>query len=214
MTFEVSGNWDVTEVTKTNVSDFTTLPQAADFTITITDASSAQVWTGNVSEWDPATTLVAGTYTVAASYGSVNEEGFNKPCFLGTQEFTVVGGETTSVNVSVSLANTIIKIATSQYFDRYYTDYTLKFTRDGNDVVTFTKGETRAAFVDGYKITLEGTLTSETRTQTFTQEYTNLLEATAYTLSLDVANVGGSTLTITFNDTLETVELEDYELND
>ena len=63
-------------------------------------------------------------------------------------------------------------------------------------------------------MTVEGTLVSETGTKTFSEEHTGLQTATAYTYSMDVTNVGGSTISITFNDAVETVELSDYELND
>ena len=126
----------------------------------------------------------------------------------------MTGGETVAVSVSVSLGNTIFKIASSQYFDNYYTDYTITLKRDGADIVTFSKGETRAAFIDGYKVTVEGTLVSETGTKTFSEEYTGLEVATAYTYKMDVSNVGGSTISITFNNDVETVNLTDCELND
>ena len=212
--FEVSSNQSVADMTKSNVSDYTTLPSAEDFIITILDAASSQVWTGKISEWDPTTTILAGTYTVEAVYGNLEEEGFDKPYFTGSEEFTVKGGESTSVSVPVALGNTVIKISCSDYFNRYYTDYTFKLTRDGAEIATFVKGETKAAFVDGYKIKVEGVLTGEVKTYNFSKEYTGLDEATAYTINFDAPNVGGSTITISFNDTVETVELGDYELND
>lgn len=212
--FEVASNQKVADVTKSNVSDYTSLPAAGDFTIVIKDAENAQVWTGKISEWNPVTPLQMGTYTVEAEYGSIEDEGFDKPYFYGNKSFTVVGAESTAVSIPVSLGNTIVKIACSDYFKNYYTDYTIKLTRDGADLVSFTKDETRAAFVDGYKFTVEGTLTSETKTQTFTTEFNNLNEATAYTLSFDVSNVGGSTITISFDDSVEVVELGNVELND
>ena len=95
-----------------------------------------------------------------------------------------------------------------------YPDYTFKLSRDGKDIAVFAKGETRAAFVDPWKFTLEGTLVGEMKTSTFSKEYSNLNEATAYTFHFDVTNVGGAAITITFNDTVETVELGDFELND
>ena len=215
VTFDLSGNWDITEVTKTNVSDYVTLPAAADFIITVHNAASQQqVWTGKISDWDETTELKAGDYTVTATYGNVSEEGFNKPFFTGTQTFTVTGGASVAVSVPVSLGNTIFKLASSQYFNNYYTDYTIKLTRDGSDIVTFSKGETRAAFIDGYKITVEGTLKSETGEKTFSEEYKGLEVATAYTYTMDVLNVGGSTISITFNNDVETVNLTDCELND
>lgn len=212
--FEVSGNDRIADVTKSNVSDYTTLPSAGDFTIVILDASGSQVWTGKISEWDSTTPLLAGNYTVNASYGDLEDEGFDKPYFYGLQTFTVKGGETTTVSVNVTLGNTIILVSCSEYFQKYYSDYNFKLTRDGADVVTFAKGEAKAAFIDGYKIKVEGTLTGEVKTYTFSNEYTGLDEATAYTLYFDASNVGGSTITVSFNDTVETVELGDYELND
>lgn len=214
VTFEVTNNQNVVDMTRSNVSDYTALPSAGDFSITILDASSAQVWAGKISEWDAATVLPAGNYTVKASYGSLEEEGFDKPYFTGTQTFVVKGGETVAVSIPVALGNTIIKVSCSDYFKRYYSDYTFRLTRDGAEIATFVKDETKAAFIDGYKIKIEGTLTGELKTYTFEQEYTGLNEATAYTINFDAPNVGGSTITITFNNDVETVELGDYELND
>lgn len=212
--FAVSSNDVVADMTKSNVSDYTTLPAAGDFTITILDESSSQFWSGKISEWDSSTPLPAGNYTVNASYGDIEDEGFDKPFFTGTQTFAVKGGETSSVSVPVALGNTIIKVSCSEYFKKYYSDYTFKLTRGAAEIATFVKDETKGAFIDGYKIKVEGTLTGELKTYSFEKEYTGLDEATAYTLNFDAPNVGGSTITISFNDTVETVELGDYELND
>lgn len=212
--FAVSSNDIVADMTKSNVSDYTALPAAGDFTITILDESSSQFWSGKISEWDSSTPLPAGNYTVNASYGDIEDEGFDKPYFTGTQNFAVKGGETSSVSVPVALGNTIIKISCSEYFKKYYSDYTFKLTRGTVEIATFVKDETKGAFIDGYKIKVEGTLTGELKTYSFEKEYSGLDEATAYTLNFDAPNVGGSTITISFNDTVETVELGDYELND
>lgn len=212
--FSVSSSYVVADVTKSNVSDYTALPAAGDFVITILDDSSAQVWSGKISEWDSSTPLPAGNYTVNASYGDIEDEGFDKPYFTGAQTFAVKGGETSSVSVPVALGNTIIRISCSDYFKKYYSDYTFRLTRGTAEIAMFVKDEARAAFVDGYKVKVEGTLTGELKTYSFEKEYTGLDEATAYTLNFDAPNVGGSTITISFNDTVETVELGDYELND
>ena len=215
VSFDLVNDQQITEVTRSNVSDYTTLPSTDDFTISILDSQLMTVWSGKVSEWDTTTQLPAGNYSVNASYGSVEDEGFDKPYFYGSQSFAVQGGQTTNVSVPVSLGNTIVKVSTSTDFNNYFNDYSFKLTRDGVDVVNFVKGETKAAFIDGYKITLEGTVTSESKTQTLDpKDYTGLKEATAYTFVFDVNNVGGATITVSFNDTVETVSLGDYELND
>lgn len=214
VSFGVFSDENVTDVTRSNVSNYTTLPATKDFTITIFDSSSAAVASCLLSEWDAQTPLQAGNYSVTAVYGDLEEEGFDKPYFAGSTNFSITGGATQNVSVPVTLGNAIVKISCTQNFKNYYKDYTFKLTRDGSEIATFTKDETRAVFVDPYKFTVEGTLESETKSYTFSKDYTNLNEATAYTLIFDVDNVGGSSITISFNNNVETVELGDYELND
>lgn len=214
VTFGIFSDQDIADKTKSNVSDYTSLPAAGDFTLTIKDAESSPVWSGKVSDWNAETMLQVGNYSVTASYGSIDEEGFDKPYFTGKTDFSIIGGETKAVSVPVTLGNTVVKISCTKNFMDYYKDYTFKFTRDGVDIVTFAKGETKGAFIDGYKFTLEGVLTSETKSSTFTKDYTNLEAATAYSFVFDADNVGGASITISFNDSVETVNLGDYELND
>ena len=217
VSFALDNNAEIVEQTRSNVSDYTTLPSKENFTITIKDASNATVWSGLISEWgtgENPSQLKAGNYTVEATYGSLEEEGFDKPYFYGTASFAVTGGQTINVPISVSLGNTIIKVSYSDNFKAYFSDYTFKLTRDNSDIAVFAKDETRGAFIDGYKITVEGEMTGELKTFSYSQEYSNLEVATAYTLAFDVNNVGSATLTVTFNDEVETVELGDIELND
>lgn len=215
VSFAISSEQYLTDITKSNVSDYTTLPQSEDFVLTVTDSKGASVWSGKSKDWDPAKKLLAGEYKVAAFYGSIEEEGFDKPCFEGNQTFTVLGNETSQVQISTSLANTVVKIICTENLKNYYKDYSFSLTRNNTDIVTFPKGEERAAFVDGYKFTVTGSFTTETGTEkTFSSEYTGLAAATAYDLVFDIAGVGSGAITITFNNTVETVELESVELND
>ena len=125
-----------------------------------------------------------------------------------------MGGEVTNVTIPVALNNTVVKVNCTQNFRNYYKNYSFKITRNGADIVAFAKDDTRAAFVDGYKFTLEGVLESETKTYNFSKEYSNLDAATAYTFVFDVTNTGAASITISFNQNVETIDLGDYELND
>lgn len=214
VSFSLSSKLEIADVTKSNVSQFTQLPSAGDFTIAIKDASSATVWTGKISDWDTATLLPVGTYTVTATYGSIDEEGFDKPFFTGSANFAVQGAQTTEVKIQVALGNTVILVSCTDNFKNYYEDYTFSLVRDNQTIVTFAKNETKAAFIDGYKVSLEGTVKSPTKTQSFSKEYSNLKEATAYTVVFDVKNVGGATITVSFNNDVVEVPLGDVELND
>ena len=212
--FEVISNTEVADVTKSSVSEYTALPSADEFAIVVTNASGTEVWSGLISKWNPDTELPAGNYTVQASYGSIEEEGFDKPYFYGTKSFKVAEGESVTVSVPVALSNTIIRFSCSENFKKYYRDYTFKLTRDGNVVAAFAKNDTRAAFIDGYRIRVEGVLTKESGVNEFSKEYTDLNEGTVYTMFFDVPNVAGSAITISFDNTTETVELGKIELND
>lgn len=210
--FDLKSQTMLIDVTKSNVSDFTTLPQSADFIINVTGNEFS--WSGKLSEWDTNQQLLAGNYSVTATYGALEEEGFDKPYFVGTKEFSVLGGQTQTVSIPVSLGNTVIKLSCSENFKKYFKDYSFKLSRDNQDIVTYEKDETRAAFIDGYKISISANLVGEMKTQTFSKEYSNLDAATAYNIAFDVNNVGGASITVTFNNVVETIELGDIELND
>ena len=213
--FAISSNETVADATKSHVSDYTTLPVASDFSIIIKDETQQVMFDGKISAWDPTSALLKeGKYSVTAFCGDIETEGFDKPYFEGTVPFEIKGGETTTVSIPVKLNNTVVKVSCTQNFRNYYKNYSFKLTRNGSDIVAFAKDETRAAFVDGYKFTLEGVLESETKTYNFSKEYNNLEVATAYTFVFDVTNTGSASITISFNQNVETVDLGDYELND
>ena len=212
--FVVSNEETVVDCTKSNVSDYTTLPSTEDFSIIIKDAQGKTLFDDKLSAWDSSTLLTSGTYSVTASCGDIEIEGFDKPYFYGNVSFTVVGGQTSQVSVPVSLENTIVKIECTQNFKNYYKDYIFALKRGGEEIVSFSKEETRAAFVDGYKFTLTAKIESETKTYDVTREYSNLDVATAYTILFDVTTAGGSGISITFNDQVEEINLGDKELNE
>lgn len=212
--FTLDGSFEITEVTKSQVSDYTTSPKAGDFTVTIKDSKST-VWTGLLSNYDASTALSTGSYTVEASYGAEGDEGFDKPWICGSQSFTVNGGQTTSVSIPVKMNNSAIRVQCSDQFVRYFPEYSFTVTTGSNTVISFPKGETRAAFIDAYKFRIDGSMTSQTgAAKSFSKEYSSGIQpATCYTILFDVSNVGGLSVSISFNDSLETVNLGEVELN-
>lgn len=213
--FMVETRNSISESVKSNVSDFTTLPAASSFSIEIKDSYNTTVYNGAVADWSGQTGLAAGSYTVTASYGNNAEEGFDKPCFAGTASFTVKGGETTNVTIPVELSNCIVRVQTGGNFAFYYTDWTFTVKSGNGSTIPFPKDETRGAFVDAYKMEISGQLTSQSgAVRTFAPKEYQLSPATCYTLFFEISEVGGNSINIIFNDTVETVTLEDIELND
>lgn len=212
--FRLDADLGVLEQTRSSVSDYTTLPSSGDFTIVLTGSNGYDIYNGLLSAYSESTSLKSGNYTVKASYGSTSDEGFGKPCFVGEKSFSITGGATT-VSIPVSLENAIVKVSCTDLFKTYFTDYTFTLTTGAGTKIQFAKGETRAAFVDAYTISVSGTLTNQGgKTQTFTKTYdTSLSPKTCYTLTFDVSNVGGSKITVKLDDTVDDVELDDVELN-
>ena len=213
--FAVENGGEIAEVTKSNVSDYTALPGASDFKIVVKNSDGAPVYDGFVSGWTSSTALMVGNYSVDASFGEEGVEGFDKPYFSGSANFAVVGGQTTSVSVPVKLGNSLVRISCSENFRNYFPTRSFKITTGTGTVIDFPSTETRAAFVDAYKFTVSGSFTSQGGTEkSWSKDYNNLEAATCYTISFDASNVGGLKVTVTFDDTVETVDCGDVELND
>ncbi len=212
---DVNSDEFVADVTKSNVSDYATLPSADEFTLVLTDASGSSIYSGSLKDYSSDTAIKVGSYTATASFGSSSQEGFSKPYFSGSTSFTVAQGTTTPVTIPVSLANCIVKLAFTSNFTSYYTDYGFTLTSGAGTEIQFPKGETRGAFVDAYTFTLSGTLTSQGgKTQTFTTTKKGLEAKKCYVVKFDVSNVGTDSITIEFDDTLEDVQLEEVDLNE
>lgn len=214
--FEIeASNVEVVQLVKSSVSNYTSTPPQGDFTLLIKDESGTTFWTGLQKDWDSSSAVPVGNYTVNASYGDTDQEGFDKPCFNGSANFSVEPDKTSTVPVTVKLANCIIRIVCTDAFKNYFTDYTFTISTGASNQFSFPKSETRACFIDAFKFSVSGTLTNQGgQTQTFgPKEYTDLNAATCYTLKFDTNNTGGTSITITFDDTMDTVDLGDIELN-
>lgn len=213
--FIVNSQSTVADFTRSQVSDYTTLPSGDDFTLTITDNKEKTIYEGLVKDFPADMEFAIGNYTATASYGSVTEEGFDRPCFRGSQSFAVTGTGTKEVTINVSLANAIVRIEYSDIFRKYYTDYSFTLKTGNGSTIPYPKSETRAVFVDAYTLTVEGVLTNQAgKESTFSKTYsTPLAEATCHTIRFDASNIGSTTITITLDNTTEEVDLGEIELN-
>lgn len=216
VSFSLDTDSKVTMVTRSSLSDYTALPSAGSFTIVLTDGYGDEIYNGLLSGYDASTPLKTGNYSVKASYGSADEEGFDKPCLTGEKSFSITGSGTTTVTIPVSMVNSLVRVECTENFKSYYTDYSFTVKTGGGTEIQFPKGETRAAFVDAYTISVSGELTNQGgNKQTFSKDYTtNLSPGTCYTLKFDASNVGGFGVTITFDDSVADAELIDVDLND
>jgi len=210
LSFSLSEGEVADVVTKGSVSDYATLPAEGSFTLSVKSGSTV-LWAGLLSSFDPSTQFKVGNYTAEVSYGDAEDEGYGKPFFYGTVDFAITGGQTTAVNIPVSLGNAIVKISTTTAFDNYYTTKSFKITTGAGTVINNVSGP---VFMDAYKFTLSGSLTAQGGAiKTISDQTWNVDAATCYIVKFDVTNTGSATVSISFDDTVSTVAFVE-ELND
>ena len=197
--------------TKGSVADYATVPSQGDFSLVVKNSLGSTIYSGLLSGWDSSTPLPNGNYSASATFSTAAEEGPSKPYFEGSASFAVTGGNTTAVSIPVSLGNCIVRIELTDAFRNYYptSSFTIS-TPDNPAGFTYTG---KAIFV-AYQWTITGTLVGQNGAAYTLPERTWKGEsATCYSVKYDISNVGGATITISFDDSVETVTLEEIELN-
>jgi len=201
--------------TRSKISDYTSLPSGSDFDAEIINSIGQSVWKGKLSEWSESTPLAAGDYSVSVKYGKIENEGPDLPCMEGGTDFTVIGAKTTKVDIPATLSNCIVLISYTEAFLNYFPSYEITLTSAAGNTFIFTESQTqKAIFIDAYKFTLDGKLTTQAAQQMSlgTKTFENLESAVCYKLVLDASTVGGVKINISFNDEVQTVDLGKIEI--
>jgi len=100
------------------------------------DGSYFKEW-GSLDEFN-AESFRVGTYKLTAFNGDINEEGFDKPCFIGSTEVTVLEARQTDVEVTATLANTMVSINYTDAFKSYFSGYSGTLHSEGHSYVAYT----------------------------------------------------------------------------
>lgn len=182
-------------------------PSAEDFAITLTneDGSYTKSWS-TINNIPSDATYDVGNYTISASYGSLEEEGFDTPHYKGETKFTIRDQETTAVDVTCTLAHVKVSLQYTEAFTKYFADYNATIRSASGKELTVTRDETRDAYVIPGDITLRLNLTKPSGVSA-TFEPAKIKDATArqhYIVTFDVTeSVGAAILTIVFDNETE-----------
>lgn len=197
---------------KSSLTDYVSvLPSKEDFDLTVVTSTGQQFWTGKLTEWPEDIRLNVGTYTLTAVCGSEEEEGFDKPRYAALEQIEIAKDDTTDVVLTARLANCMVKVTRSAAFNAFFAQSDLVLTTGAGTQIAFPAVETRPAFLEAWKFSLSGSLTTPAGTvYPFSQNFDSGLEpATLYTIQMDVTSVGTPAIVVTFDNTVETVELEE-----
>lgn len=88
---------------------------------------------------DQAIELPTGSYRITAGSPAGKAAAWDQPLFEGKQNFTVVAGATSPVNVKCSLSNTMVSIKCSDTFKTELQEFNIKVSATDNDFLTWSK---------------------------------------------------------------------------
>ena len=206
--------------TRANIS--CTTPAAEDFALTIEGVGHTYSEEyASIAEFNADNYLHLGNYKATVVAGDTAEEGFNKPAFVGSEEFVVEARKDVDVEITASIANAIVKVETTENFERYFEGgHTLTLTTAAGNEFDVT-AQSDLLFIAPTNFTNSGTATKQAAQSgkegavvELAYDATEVAAQTLYTVKFDVAEAGSATLTITLNETLvESIEI-DQELND
>lgn len=200
----------VTDARPTRAGDLTA-PAAEDFSIRLdkTDGSISKTW-ASLADFNQEDAFSTGAYNLTAFYGNIEDEGFELPCFQGSTQLMVLEQRLTEVEVTATLANTMVSIDYTDAFKKYFSDYKTTVHSEGHSYVEIPKDETRPAFIapGNVDLTVEFTKPNGQNAKIQPASFAGLAKH-HYHITFDVnnGNVGEAQLTIEFDDTLAQEEV-------
>lgn len=204
---ESAGNEENLPVTESDLS----LTLSREDGINFNDGSNVLEFTTDDFS-DGALTVYTGDYTLEASFGSAEDEGWDSPYYYGSQQLTVAKDTETEVSLPVRLANAIVNITYSDGFTSYLDDYKVTITSStGNDFEWDDElGEdiTHDLYVSPGTVLLTVDITKPNgNTATVQLDTFEAQEQHKYNVTLDI-DYQSETLTVTTDDTVDTREVE------
>lgn len=163
-----------------------------------------------------------GYYKATVTSGDINEEGYNKPTFVGvSEEFHVEARKTANVQIEATIANALVKVVVTDGFKDYFSEgYELELetslgkkfdVTDQTDLIFIAPASFKVSGVAYKQPNQSGTANQEVVLSA--QTFENIQPRTIYTVKMDVSTAGQATLKITLNDNIVDESPIETELN-
>ena len=187
-------------------------PDIQNFTVHLTKSDGSFDKTWPIAEFPAEQKFSTGIYSMEIFYGNINEEGFEKPYYYGTEKFEVIDEEVATPSIEAKLGNSMVSIAYTEAFQNYFSSYSTKLRTAIGNIIEFNKEETKPAYVKPGKVTflLSMTKTNGTELSLEPAGIDNALACTHYKVTFDVngGEVGDAVLSVTFDDATEIKPIE------
>ena len=176
------------------------------------DGKYSKTWE-SVAQYSSDEKFPIGQYSVEAHYGALEDEGFEKPYYYGAADVTVAENEVSTVNLTASLANSMVSIDYTDNFKNYMQAWNSQIHSVGGQYVTFVQDETRPAYVRPGEVTLNVSFTKPGAAAPVNLQLAKFdaLARHHYHISIDINNGSGvAVLAVVFDELLdqEAVEIE------
>lgn len=186
-----------------------------DLTLTIAKADGSMERTIAYDDFDPSEAFTVGKYTMTASYGNPEDEGFSKTAVFGSTEFVVSEGMATKVELIAKPSKAMVALE----FDEALTNYlnNLQATvRTAYSSTQFALDETRHIYIRPGHVAVDLSFTKPNGVSGNTEVYSfEAQERHRYKVTLRLAKDAGSIdgITVTYDDGL-TEENVDIDISD
>lgn len=169
--------------------------------------SYSQTWPSR-NEFPADKEFPADTYTMTATFGNTNAEGFESPQLYGETTFPVVAGKSTSVSLTAKVANSLVMFEPTESFTNYFQSAKIVLNSAAGNSLVVNPGETRPVYVNPGNARIDARVVMPSGADALiTIGYFTAKKATLHRIALDVeASTGTATLTVSFDETFNDVE--------
>lgn len=187
--------------------DLFTIPQPDEFSIRLekTDGSYAKEWS-SLESFRNEEGFPTGAYTITASYGAEDKEGFDAPWFVGSAQLSVLEDRETEVSIEAILSNSLVSVSYTDGFKNYFSAWRAEVHSAGYAYNSVPASETRPVFVAPGSVDVAVEVTdASNRTVKLQAAAFQALARHLYNVTIDVNNgqSGVAQLVISFDDTVE-----------
>lgn len=184
--------------------------EASDLFLTLTAEDGSESYSGPINDFPTSQGFNIGKYTLTATYGDIEDEGFEKPSVYGKAELSVLEGKQTSVELTATPSKAMVSFTFDKALTDYMTSCSARVHSAGGATLDYTSAETRPLYIKPGQATVSVNFTKPNGKEGTLQ--VNTIDAQAqhhYKVNLTLGGEGAGTesITVKYDDLLEEEEV-------